>query len=29
MKLTVNGTRVDLNVKPDETLLWVLREHLH
>jgi isoquinoline 1-oxidoreductase alpha subunit len=28
MKLTVNGTSVDLNARPDETLLWVLREQL-
>ena len=28
MKFTVNGTSVDLNAKPDETLLWVLREQL-
>lgn len=29
MKLTVNGTNVDLSVAPDETLLWVLRERLN
>ena len=28
MKFIVNGTRVDRDVKPDETLLWVLREQL-
>jgi isoquinoline 1-oxidoreductase alpha subunit len=29
MKLTVNGTNVDVAAMPDETLLWVLRERLN
>ena len=29
MKLTVNGTNVDVAATPDETLLWVLRERLN
>jgi isoquinoline 1-oxidoreductase subunit alpha len=29
MKLTVNGTKVDVTAAPDETLLWVLRERLN
>src|SRR5438477_2773693 len=28
MKLSVNGTQVDVAAAPDETLLWVLREKL-
>jgi isoquinoline 1-oxidoreductase alpha subunit len=29
MKLTINGTSVDVTATPDETLLWVLRERLN
>jgi len=28
MKLSVNGSQVDVTAAPDETLLWVLREKL-